>query len=401
LPGRSAAGEYIEELEMTRVKLSASPEPPRVEVLGVAVRPLAPRPIMALDAAKPLEALGIYKHDYYAYLFDVPAPGEYRIRVNDYAVALGRGPAAAGALWLSARLEPGEAVVVAESTGHPNDGLAPHFTGLLAPLLYGPSGSAELAFEYGVVELGEYRPGLAATHSRTALLNRHMFEATPKGWGPARELRDFTGVIYARARFRRAGKYAVLRITRSSPALGGWRIFGVLVNGRRAYLGRDGVVYIPPELLRDGENEVVVAWPEYGFSGRLELEAVVEFYEGAAEPKALAVLEPVGELRPAELPVELEGPAEVVVRFRAAAKPDVVAPLYLELDGDFNAQIFLNGRLIGRYYGEGSQRRFYLPEPYLTELNEVRLRALPLRAGARLSASIGAYFAAQVVELRP
>jgi len=103
----------------------------------------------------------------------------------------------------------------------------------------------------------------------------------------------------------------------------------------------------------------------------------------------------------AQLPLSISEPATVKLRFTVSKPSDVNSPLYAELSGRVHALIYLNGRLIGRYYPRGSQSRFYLPEPYLTGENELTIMATPAEEGATLNVAIRPYMLTKIIQLRP
>jgi len=405
VPLKLRGGEYIRELDLTKLQFTAAAVTPLIHLERVEVSEAGYEQIAECEF-KPLEELGVFRHDYYVYSTELDEDADIYVRVNDHATIVNRGEViASGFLSVSAKAGKGRLEVIVDSTGHPNDGIVPTFTGALSPILVGKTREEHLKVNgYGVVDLSHrFQPGLPTPHSHSYLVNREVAELAAKArWQEeVPELNMAAGVIYARMSFEGEKLPTVLRF--ETPGRLAWSPITVLVNGREVYRGYDREVYVDPDLLVSGVNEVVLGFPVYNVRGRPELEfkGSAAQYRGCVREGRLARLCEAGAARQASIPLELRRPSFIRVRFRVLKPGDTVAPLYLELEGRFNAQIYLNGVMIGRFYGDGSQKRFYMPEPYLAEDNELLLLAVPLCGDARIEKlGIAPYYVRRRVALR-
>jgi beta-galactosidase len=406
LPFKSSLGRYMPELDMTRVELKVNIEEPKVSITGISRGTVNVKHIMELNGIKPLEELGIFKHGVYTYDTRVESSGLIGLVVHDYAVVVNNGKVVTdGFIYVKANVNPGSLRVIVESTGHPNDGALPFFTGLQSPVLLGYGGSVTVgSWEYGLLDLsGRLKPGIATNYSHTAVINREIGEYLPnvKWVKDVSELgKPNNAVVYYRSRIRIDGKrHVVLRIS------GHPGIIVVFINGEEVYRGHgdrpfETTVYGG---LREGDVEVVIAVLRYNIKsidpspGKVE----VDLWNNALANYSLGIME-LGEASgQAQLPLSISEPATVKLRFTVNKPSDVNSPLYAELSGRVHALIYLNGRLIGRYYPRGSQSRFYLPEPYLTGENELTIMATPAEEGATLNVAIRPYMLTKIIQLRP
>jgi len=406
VPLRLGKGVYIEELGLSKITVSAEVKKPKVEIISVSMGEAKTEVKLRLAKLRPLEELGIYRHDYYVYRATLDEDSDIYVRANDHAVIVNNGEViASGFISVSAKARRGELLVITESTGHPNDGLVPTFTGLLSPILLGRELEADFeATEFGLVDLSyRYQPGVPTANSLSILLNREVRELVGRAswFKELPELRNWFGVIYAKSVVKISRRPTVLKLDVQAPIP--WEHIVVLVNGVEVYRGPDREIYVDPEYLRDGDNEIVVGLAVFNREGKPKISVrgkAVQFRR-TVEPVQIEVIGKESQSRmPVNTPIRVDKPSVIYVEFKLHKEPDTVAPIYLELRGRVNAQIYLNGVFVGRYYGDGSQSRFYLPEPYLKEVNEVKLVVVPLESSAVIDRiAVEPYFAAKVVEV--
>mgnify|MGYP001772493126 CR=1 FL=1 len=397
VPFRSSKGEYIKELGISRIKFNVKIEDPKITINSIKYKEISlNKPIMKIDKLLPLEELGIYDHDYYVYSTELKEDSDIYVRVNDHAVILNNGKViASGFLSIYTKAERGKLDIIVESTGHPNGPmqvLAPFFTGLLA-LLLRKIKEIKLDFiEYGIIDLSDrFNPGIATYHSHTYLINKEIREYASKvNWQKEiPKVNIMAGILYAKAKFISEKKPGILKINSPSRVL-----FVIIVNGVEVYRGADNEIYIDPSVLKEGENEIIIGIPLYNEIPQYTFDGSITLYEDKIESFTLSKFVEVEK----EV-TNLEGPSVIAIDFEVE-KGDINAPLYLEIDGDINAQIYLNGKMVGKYYGKGSQTRFYLPEPYLSNKNEIKLLAVPLKQNAEIrKINIGTYFKTKIVEI--
>ena len=396
VPFKSSKGDYIKELGISKIKFDVKIEDPKITINSIKYKELSLKPIIKIDKLLPLEELGIYDHDYYIYSTELKEDSDIYLRVNDHVVVLNNGKViASGFLSIYTKAERGKLDIIVESTGHPNsppDALVPFFTGLLA-LLLRKIKEIKLNFtEYSIIDLSDrYRSGIATYHSHTYLINKEIREYVNKAnWQKEiPKVNILAGILYAKAKFISEKKPGILKIDNPSKGL-----LVIFVNGVEVYRGADNEIYIDPLVLKEGENEIVIGIPLYNETPQYTFDGSITLYEDKIENFTLS------KFVEAEKEVtSLEGPSVITIDFKVE-KGDINAPLYLEINGDINAQIYLNGKMIGKYYGKGSQTRFYLPEPYLLNKNEVKLLAIPLIQNAEIrKINIDLYFKTKVVEI--
>ncbi|ADM27720.1 Beta-galactosidase [Ignisphaera aggregans DSM 17230] len=405
IPYKTSVGEYIESLKMSRIVFDSEPVEPKIDILSIAIAPLSKEHILDIDRVAPLEELGIYRHDYYIYSTHIDRDSDIYVRANDYIAVINNGKIiASGFISISTKVERGDIDIVVEPLGHPNDGIVPSFTGLLSPILVEKIRSVDLeVVGYGLVDLGHrYRPGIATSHSHSYLINREIREFVSRAiwYKELPELRQWTGIIYIKSRFIGEKKPSVLRLD-----ISGYPSYGhivVLVNGIEIYRGLDREIYIDPSILRDGENEVIVGLHLYNVDGKpgIGLRGSVAIYRDKIERFSIHRFVDSKNYRDTKIPIEISKPSIVVIRFGLDRKENIVAPMYLEIEGEVVAQIYLNNRFIGRYYWVGPQTKFYLPEPYLDRENEVKLVVVPIHGKAQITKiAIEPYFKNQIIEL--
>ncbi len=182
----------------------------------------------------------------------------------------------------------------------------------------------------------------------------------------------------------------------------------VLVNGVEVGRADDWAiphVFDVSRAVRTGRNAVEVRLTNDGGQGGLKGPITVEAALSPAPPTPVEIttslregryapyaLERGGELRRIERRAAAPaGRALGLVRSRVAfARPPVSGTVAFEavIDAPGGGWLSLNGRPLGRYWAQGPQRAFYLPEPWLGERNVLEFTAAD---GARMRA----------VELRP
>jgi len=394
VPFKSSKGEYIKELGISRIKFDVKIKDPKITIHPIRYKGPSLKPIMKVDKLLPFEELGIYDHDYYVYSTELKEDSDIYVRANDHAVVLNNGKViASGFLSIYTKAEHGKLDIIVESTGHPNGPLesqVPSFTGLLA-LLMRKIKEIKLTFtEYGIIDLRDrYKPGIATYHSSSYLINKEIREyASKANWQKEiPKVNILAGILYAKAKFRAEKKPGVLKIDSRGVQV-------VIVNGVEVYRGSDSEIYIDPSVLKEGENEVIVGIPLYNEVPQYTFDGSITLYEDKMENFTLSKFVEVEK----EV-TSLRGPSVITIDFEVE-DGDINAPLYLEIDGDINAQIYLNGRMIGKYYGNGSQMKFYLPEPYLSNKNEIKLLAIPLKQDAEIrKINVGTYFKTKILEI--
>lgn len=407
LPFKSNAGKYIPELGLTRIELSVNVTEPTVSIMSVAKGSVNIKDLMNISTIKPLEDLGVFKHGLYVYTTNVKAGGLIGFVVHDYAVVINNGRVIGdGFIYVKTNAEPGELMIVAESTGHPNDGTLPFFTGLQSPVLLNYLGSVSISkWDYGLLDLSSrLKPGIATNYSHTMVINKEIREYLPRvKWvSDINELgKPSNAVVYYRGRLHIDGeRHLVLRIRRD----GQWAVMVVFINGEEVYRGHgddpyETVIYGG---LRSGDVEVVIALLRYGIKdispspGSVE----VDLWGEALSNYKLGIIEPGEAKEPTNLPTRISKPSTIKVKFTVSKPSDINSPLYLEVSGDVHALIQVNGKLIGRYYVSGSQNRFYLPEPYLSDENELLIVATPVRGESSINLAIRPYVLTRIMQVK-
>lgn len=398
IPFKSSAGKYIPEVDMTRIELNTATEEPKIAILSASRGGVSIRRIMHIDDIKPLEELGIFEHGLYVYDTKLDRDSTIGFVVHDDAVVINNGKVIGGGfIYIKANAKAGSLRVIAESTGHPNDGTLPFFTGLQSPILVDYRGSIQVGeWSYGILDLSSrLKPGIATTYSHTMVINREIAEALRNiRWvGSIGELgKPTNAVIYYRTIIKLPEpSHIVIRISN----IPGWGVNVVFVNGEEVYRGHGDSPYETTIYggYRSGEVEVVVAQLRYGIREIPQKpgDVSIDLWAGALRGYELGVIEPGQATEQSSLPIRLTEPSTIRVRFRVSKPSDVNAPIGLVLKGGFNALIMLNGRLIGRYYEKGSQDTFYLPEPYLTSDDELTIVAIPNADEAQLSMDFKVY----------
>jgi len=396
VPLKSSKGEYIRELEISKIKFDVKLEDPKILISTIKYKGLSLKPIMKIDRLLPLEELGIYDHDYYVYSTELKEDSDIYVKVNDHAVIINNGKIiASDFLSIYTKAESGKLDIIVESTGHPNgpnQALVPFFTGLLALLLRKVK-EVKLTFsDYGIIDLSDrYKPGISTYYSATYLINKEIKEYVSKvNWqNEIPKANVLAGILYAKAKFIAKKKPGILKIEAPLD-----KVQVVIINGVEVYRGSDSEIYVDPSVLKDGENEAIIGIPLYSTDSQFTFEGRIILYDDNIEDFNLyKFVESENET------TTLEGPSIINIDFNVE-KADINAPLYLEIDGDINAQIYLNERMIGKYYGKGSQTKFYLPEPYLSNKNEIKLLAIPLKQNAEIrKINIGPYLKTKIVEI--
>jgi len=414
LPGRARlylplkVGSYIPELGMGLIEVSASAEPPRIEILGVWRGGVRLEEAGLYREPVALEDAGIYQHGVYMYEASSPRRSEAGLAVNDIAIVIDEaGNVSAGYAWWGGEVSEGRVRIYVDSTGHPNDpdwSVTVFKTGLASPLLVGRAGEEEIrSWEHGVVDLSErFPPGVASFNSHSVLVNIDIpnMVGRVRSWGQGLPSATSPLVIhYMRARIDSSGRrHAIIRLR------GLRRVAVVMLNGKVIYRGRgndafDTAIYAE---LSEGVNELVIGTPVYGARGEISMpfsDARIEYWERAVEGYKLYRVSEGETPEEAKIPVRVDGPSTIKIRFRVRGGD--IAPIYARISGDVVAQVYLNGRMVGHYYDIGSQDRFYLPEPYINYEgeNELKLVALPTRRGATLSVEFGAYYVAKRITI--
>ncbi|MGC8615022.1 MAG: beta-galactosidase [Thermoprotei archaeon] len=409
MPARAGL-EEVKELALSKLSVDGKPSHQEAKVKGLGLAPLMEVPRGKFDSPPSEEDLGLWHGGFVSYSTELSGEASYGAIVNDFAAVL-HGSIESGYCYVEGRAPKGKLKVIADSTGHPNDGLIPHKTGLLSLLLGKGSSERIVDWKYSLVDLSDrFVPGIATANDHSKLLMEDMealFSKIDSWSSELPEVRSPLVVLYAKAEFKgRAGPLLLKIGTVKYPIL-------VLVNGKRAYLGwgNDAFsTYVSAKAV-DGINTVIIASPIYNASGRVrpnfddvqvtswDVEArgfeVATFAEGQRESLETAKIG-------SQLSLKLPRPSAVYVDFDLTLDPmgDHVSPMYAELEGPFVAELYLNGFMIGHYYDKGSQKRFYLPEPYLKASgNEIKIVALPSCESAEVKVSFGSYFAAERVHV--
>jgi hypothetical protein len=146
----------------------------------------------------------------------------------------------------------------------------------------------------------------------------------------------------------------------------------VMCNGRLAgfFARHDGVCWGELTLgseLKKGRNTIsLVCWGELDakeLAANVELHALENLSDEAKWSwRAWGVPEGEGPL------VGKDQPAWYATKFKYPGGP---APLFLNILSAKKGQIFLNGHNVGRFWTLGPQHRYYLPECWLAEENEL------------------------------
>jgi beta-galactosidase len=285
--------------------------------------------------------------------------------------------------------------------------VVPFKTGLVSPILLGKAVERPISgWEYAVVDLGRrYRPGIATYNSHSYLINRDipmMVKDIARWEKEIPKISTPLAILYSRTKIQSEGyEHAVIRLRGVDRAL------VAMLNGRVIYKGRgndifDTVIYAR---LERGENELIVGAPYYGARGELRppfKDASYSLWLDSVRGYRLhRILRKGGKEEKISGPLmTVDRPSTLSIRFKVVKKSEF-SPIYTRISGNVVAQIMLNGIMVGRYYSGGSQDRFYLPEPYLSEdVNELTIVAIPTSQEARLDISFGTYYTARRVEIR-
>ncbi|MGC8570918.1 MAG: beta-galactosidase [Caldivirga sp.] len=406
LPFKSSRGRYVPELDMTRIELNVNVSQPNVTITQVTKGSVGLRRILKINGVKPLEELGLFKHGLYVYDSRLNVNGLIGVVAHDYVTVINNGRiTASGFIYVKANANAGDLRIIVESTGHPNDGAIPFFTGLQSPVLVNQVGSIKVdSWEYGALDLSSrLKPGIATNYSHTTVINREIREYLPRvKW--VKDTGDLgkpnNAVIYYRGRVHlNEARHIVLRISKNDQ----WAAMVVFINGEEVYRGHgddpfETTVYGG---LRVGDVEIVIALLRYGIRevnptpGNVE----IDLWSSVISDYDLGLME-LGEVREsAQLPLTVSEPSTIKLRFTVDKPSDTNAPLYAELSGKVHALIFLNGKLIGRYYPGGSQSMFYLPEPYLSRENELTILATPAEENATVNITFKPYTVTKIINL--
>ena len=406
LPFKSSKGKYIPELDLTRIELNVNVEQPNVSITQVTKGTVGIRPILKISNVKSLEELGLFKHGLYIYDTRLSTSNLIGLITHDYATVINNGRViASGFIYIKANASAGDLRIIAESTGHPNDGAIPFFTGLQSPVLVNYTGSIKVdSWEYGIIDLSSrLKPGIATNYSHTMVINREVRENLPKvKW--VKNVSDLgkpsNAVIYYRSRVHLdEARHIVLRISKTE----WWAAMVVFINGEEVYRGHgddpfETTIYGG---LRSGDVDIVIALLRYGIRdisptpGNVE----VDLWGSAINDYGLSIME-LGDAKDAvTLPLTISEPSTIKLKFNVNKPSDINAPLHVELSGRIHALIYLNGRLIGRYYPGGSQSMFYLPEPYLSNENELIILATPAESNATVNVMFKPYTVTKIINI--
>ena len=404
------AGDYIPELGIGRIEVEARAPPAEFEVLEVLRGDLELEDIGFYENPPTLEDAGIYQHGFYAYIAEIPRSSLAGFAVNDLGIVVNGDKVSSSFIWWEGGLDAGKAVIYIDSTGHPNDpdwSVVPFKTGLVSPILLGKAVERPISgWEYAVVDLGRrYRPGIATYNSHSYLINRDipmMVKDIARWEKEIPKISTPLAILYSRTKIQSEGyEHAVIRLRGVDRAL------VAMLNGRVIYKGRgndifDTVIYAR---LERGENELIVGAPYYGARGELRppfKDASYSLWLDSVRGYRLhRILRKGGKEEKISGPLmTVDRPSTLSIRFKVVKKSEF-SPIYTRISGNVVAQIMLNGIMVGRYYSGGSQDRFYLPEPYLSEdVNELTIVAIPTSQEARLDISFGTYYTARRVEIR-
>ncbi|WP_449462156.1 beta-galactosidase [Tardisphaera miroshnichenkoae] len=400
----------IPELALGKISVDVSPSPQRVTVTGAKEAPLPTETMGHFDLPPSEEDLGIWRGSILSYSTSLPKRADYCAVVNDFAVSYD-GELSSGYCLVEGKAGPGKLTLFADFTGRPNHpewSFLPYKSGLVSPVLFGKKGTKKLeGWKHSYVDLGyRYQPGLATFNDYSKLLNEDLEKqlGAAKEWSDSLpEVKSPLLILYSKAEFESEGGPITLRIRGQRAPI------AVILNGKRVYLGRgnedfDTYVYGHAQA---GLNTLVIASPTYSASGQVRPafdDVEVTQWEGEAHGYDVGLLRE-GEQRelPRDLSFTLSSPSSISIAFDLSQDPtgDDVSPLYVELDGPFVAEVHLNGQMVGHYYDIGSQKRFYLPEPYLKQAgNELKLIALPTRESPQVKVSFGSYFSAKKVNMK-
>ncbi|MGC8614861.1 MAG: glycoside hydrolase family 35 protein [Thermoprotei archaeon] len=410
IPFASSTGDYVPETNMSRVEIDVGADEPQLITSQPKQGPVSAKPVLKLKGIRPLEELGLFAHDIYEYDFDVSAAALVGFVVHDLAVIINNGKVVgSGLVYVKCQIEPGELRVIVHSTGHPNDGQLPSVTGLLSPALLNLRDTFEISsWEYGLMDFStSYKPGVPTNHSRTITLNRDAVEYLPKvNWVKSlTELgKPSAAVFYYRATVDVGeGGHLVIRLSKS-PALFPILIF---VDGDLVYkgIGDNPIETVVYAGFRKGQVQIAMASITYPHWSLKDIpnspgETHVEVWDGAADEAVIKKIER-GCQAEEELPtpISISDPKEISFSFSTRKLDNVNAPVYLELRGDAFAFIYLNGKLVGKYFPMGPQERFYLPEPYLRQENEVSLLCVPTKQSSRVEFKVGYYYKTKLIDI--
>ncbi len=399
----------IPELALGKLSAYVSPLPVSAKVLSATQAPLIVEPLGHFDNPPSEEDLGLWSGAILSYSTSLPKQADYAAVVNDFAVSYD-GNVSSGYCVLEGKAGPGNLALFVDFTGRPNHpewSFVPYKSGLVSPVLYGKKGTRKLtSWKHSYVDLGyRYQPGLATFNDYSKLLNEDLEKqlSAAKDWSESLpEVRSPLIILYSKAEFESEGGPITLRISDQKAPI------AVMLNGNRVYLGKgnddfDTYVYGQAQA---GVNTLVIASPVYSASGQVRPafgDVEVTQWEGEARGYEVGLLRE-GERRELsrDLSFTASSPSSISITFDLSQDPtgDEISPLYVELDGPFVAEVHLNGQMVGHYYDIGSQKRFYLPEPYLKKGdNELKLIVLPARENAQVKVAFGSYFSAKKVKL--
>jgi len=403
-------GEYIPELGLGRIVVDIDAPEPVFEILGIEKEDLGLTEIgFYKDPPKP-EDIGLYQHDIYVYETEIPRRSYAGLAFHDYGVVFSGDMISSGIIWWEGYLDQGIVKIFVDSTGHSNDpdwSFVPQKTGLVTPILIDKIDEKPLLdWEYAVLDLGRrFQPGVASFNSHSYLINRdipYMLREIRIWDKSIPKINTQLAILYMRTKiFSNARRHAVIKLRDID------RTIVVILNRSVVYKGKGNDIFdtqIHAELM-EGENELVLGAPYYDVRGELKppfKEVSYSTWRGVVEGyKIYRISRRGGEVsRTREQPVNIDKPSVVTIRFRVVKRSEI-SPIYAEISGDVIAQIYLNNIFIGKYYDKGSQKRFYLPEPYLSnDTNELRLITIPTTMSSKLNISFGAYYTARRVEIK-
>ncbi len=400
----------IPELALGKISVGASPSSQNVSVVGAKEAALATEPKGHFDLPPSEEDLGLWRGSVLSYTTSLPKQAEYCAIVNDLAISYG-AKVSSGYCLLEGRAGPGPLTLFVDFTGRPNHpewSFIPYKSGLISPVLFGKKETKKLInWKYSYVDLGyRYQPGLATFNDYSKLLNEDLENqlSSAKDWSDSPiEARSPLVIVYSKAEFESDGGPVTLRITGQRAPM------AVILNGERIYLGSGNDEFDTHAYghARAGLNTLIIASPVYSASGQVRpafSDVEVTQWEGEAHGYDVGLLKE-GEQRDVApgLSFSLSSPSAITIAFDLSQdlKGDIVSPLYVQIDGPLVAEVHLNGQMVGHYYDIGSQKRFYLPEPYLKQAgNELKLIALPTCENAQVKIAFGSYFSAKKVKLK-
>jgi len=141
-----------------------------------------------------------------------------------------------------------------------------------------------------------------------------------------------------------------------------------------SFLPRFGLSYGDVTLgaeLKKGKNDLrLLLWGDQPAAKDLAKHLKMHVLEDCLSEKATWAYRPWQMPTPGGPVVGKDQPAWYVAKFRYTPSREA---LFLHIAGAKKGQLFLNGHNLGRFWTIGPQQRYYLPEAYLTEQNELLL----------------------------